>query len=78
MVPPISWLKVLLTVLTAAAASSAGVSAQSLPGGVTSHWQHYNNAGWMAFQRGDYNAAELNFDRAIEILRPYQTQTSGF
>jgi Tfp pilus assembly protein PilF len=37
-----------------------------------SHWQYYNNAGWIAFQNGDLATAEKKFTAAITILRPYE------
>ena len=40
--------------------------------GVVSHWQYYNNAGWLAFQNGDLATAEKKFTAAITILRPYE------
>lgn len=36
------------------------------------YWGHYNNTGWMAFYRGDYDVAEFRFTRAIQSIRPYQ------
>ena len=46
--------------------------AQQLPMGVVSHWQYYQNAGWVAFQNRDLTTAEKKYTAAIKLLRPYE------
>ncbi len=65
--------KLLLTILFTVFLCRVNACAQDFPLGVVSHWQYYNNAGTIALKRGDYATAELKFDAAIAILRPYQT-----
>ena len=67
--PRWSWLMLILAI---AVGPWAHASAQSFPMGVVSHWQYYNNAGWVAFQNHDLAAAEKKFTAAINILRPYE------
>jgi tetratricopeptide (TPR) repeat protein len=43
-----------------------------LPMGVVSHWQYYNNAGWISFQNGNFADAAKKFNAGIKILNPYQ------
>jgi tetratricopeptide (TPR) repeat protein len=50
----------------------AHAGAQTFPMGVVSHWQYYNNAGWVAFQNHDLATAEKKYTAAINILRPYE------
>jgi tetratricopeptide (TPR) repeat protein len=66
------WSSRLLTFLPTLYVSTSIAVAQNFPLGVVSHWQYYNNAGWIAFQNGDYVKAGQKFDAAIQILRPYQ------
>jgi tetratricopeptide (TPR) repeat protein len=61
----------LSTILFTIFLGSAFAYSQDVPLGVFGHWQHYNNAGWTAIRSGDYTRAEVQFDRAVEILRPH-------
>ena len=65
--------RLLLTILFTVILCRVNACAEDFPLGVVSHWQYYNNAGTIALKRGDYATAELKFDAAIAILRPYQT-----
>jgi tetratricopeptide (TPR) repeat protein len=63
------WPMVILSIL---AQPWSHANAQNFPMGVVSHWQYYNNAGWLAFQNGDLGTAEKKYTAAIKILRPYE------
>lgn len=55
------------------ATAEARLQAQpaSLPVDVVADWSYYNNMGWKAMQKGDYDVAEDRFEMAIKQVKPY-------
>lgn len=59
----------LILALIALAASPPPTSAAESPSYIEfAQWRTYNNTGLVAFERGDYNTAELRFNAAIKLL----------
>jgi len=65
------WPALLLIALVGAPHPEA--DAQEYPTQALMTWEYQNNMAWHAFNRGDYNVAELRFNTAIKTLRKYKT-----
>ncbi|MDR3622422.1 MAG: tetratricopeptide repeat protein [Paludisphaera borealis] len=61
-----------LSIHLAIAAGTLRAQPATLPPAVVGDWSYYNNMGWKAFNRGDYDIAENRFEKAIEQVKPYR------
>ncbi len=67
------WLRRAILVTMIIVAASRTAAAQDYPIDVLRTWGLENNKGWVAFDRGDLNTAELRFNGAIKVLQGFET-----